>query len=341
VFAYNREWWALTGPLSRFFIWKFFCSKNGRPLTARFDLTSCDFGGEELEILDVSVDRLTFVGGVRDRRELDGLRFNPFVRGQGRAKFPYDYSWYMEDGSILQLAQPNSDVRPMRYEFNPNRWNRASMKDMHVMSILRLMKNVVPTRIDVAIDVVGDDLGRYEWRDMKSRSRQLFQDGVGRLETLYIGAASSDSRLRIYNKKKEREAKGSEIGQAHEHWWRVEAQLRGEEAERFMEINPFSEIAVTRDYDIEADGKFSDYDIRTRAMLFYLEQFPKAITELAPNSRSKYKQLLAATKKQHSETSFMGIYEDSKEKVREIVDEFRNCTFTSFRMENVPDELAD
>lgn len=288
-----------------------------------------------LEVFNVSVDRLTLVGGVSDRKLLEGLNHNPFVKGQGRAKFPYDYTFYMQDGSLLQLAPVNSDVRPLRYDFNPNKWNKESMKDSHLMSILRLFKNAVPTRIDVAIDIKGQDLGKFEWRDMKSRKREIHQDGVGRLETLYIGSDRSDTRLRIYNKKKERQDKGSEIGKDLDHWWRVEAQMRGTEAEEYLLNNPFSDIAMTKEFSVDEDGlSLNDYDVRTRAMLYYLQQFPKAMEELSPNVRTKYKQMLTAVKDYASEESLSEVYENNKDLIRDQVNTFLNCTDINFSMNN-------
>lgn len=286
-----------------------------------------------MEVLNVSVDRLTLVGGIADKRELSLLSVNPFVKGQGRAKFPYDYTFYMQDGSVLQLGSPTGDVRPLRYDFNPNKWEQKSMKDSHLMSILRLMKNVSPTRIDVAIDIVGEDLGRFDWRDMRARKREVHTDGVGRVETIYIGSERSEERLRIYNKKKERQDKGFEYEVNHEHWWRVEAQMRSEAANNYLEINPFKDVLLTRKWLMDKDGEILDhYDVRTKAMLYYLQQFPDAITELAPNSRTKYKQMLAALSPQVSEDSFAQMYEDSKDQVREVVDTFVNCTMTTFVM---------
>lgn len=286
-----------------------------------------------MKILNVSCDKLTFVGGISDRRLLDELRFNVFVKGQGRAKFPYDYTWYMQDGSVLQLASPTGDVRPLRYEFNPNHWKENDHKehafglnhnqDYHVMSVLRCFKNVEITRNDVAIDVLGVDLGKYNWVDMKSRKREIHLDGVGNIETNYIGSARSDTRFRIYNKTKERQDKGSIARYAD--WWRVEVQLRGEDAQNYLTVNPFKEIMCLKKNSFNTDGEI--YDLKTKAMLFYLSNFPEKINEISsPNARTKYRQLLAATSEQISETSFAEIYENNLEKVRETVDMFKNLT---------------
>lgn len=280
-----------------------------------------------VEILNVSCDKLTFVGGISDRRLLDELRFNIFVKGQGRAKFPYDYTWYMQDGSVLQLAPPNGDVRPLRYEFNPKYWDNEHTKDFHVMSVLRCMKNVEVTRNDIAIDVKGVDLGKYNWIDTKARKREVHYDGVGNVETNYIGSSRADTRFRIYNKSKERRDKDAFV--KHENWWRVEVQLRGGDAQNYLTVNPFKDILCVKKETLSADGEL--YDLKTRAMLHYLSCFPEKINEIPSNStKTKYRQLLAATSEQLSETSFSEVYENNIDKVRETVETFKNLTMMNW-----------
>lgn len=281
-----------------------------------------------MEVVNVSVDNLTLVGGISDKSLLDELKVNPFVKWQSRAAYPYDYQWVMQDGSILQMAMKNNDIRPLRYEFNPNHWDSEYKRDGNIMSILRMMKNPSITRNDIAIDVIGEDLGKYNWVDMKSRKRILHEDGVRNLETLYIGSSRSDSRLRIYNKSKERLDKG--VDPPHKIWWRVEAQLRGEDASGYLDINPFSDVACLKKTIVGASG---EYDLQTEAMIYYLSQFPEKINELGKNSRTKYKQLLAATSEQVSEDSFSQIYEDSKSAIREIIETFLNLTVRTLNTE--------
>jgi hypothetical protein len=286
-----------------------------------------------VKILNVSCDKLTFVGGISDKRLLNDLQFNPFVKGQSRAKFPYDYTWYMQDGSVLQLASPTGDVRPLRYEFNPNHWKENDHKlhangqqmnnDYHIMSVLRCIKNVELTRNDIAIDVQGPNLGKYTWVDMKARKGRTHHDGQGNIETRYIGSERSTTMFRIYNKTIERKDKGSIARYAD--WWRVEVQLRGEDAKNYLTVNPFKEIMCIKKNGVGASGEL--YDLKTKAMLHYLSCFPEAINEIPSNStKTKYRQLLAATSEQISETSFSQIYEDNLDKIRETVDTFKNLT---------------
>lgn len=279
---------------------------------------------------------MTFVGGIADR-EVFGIQkdigkvkggildHNPFVKGVGRAKYPYDYTWYMQDGSVLQLAAQGTDVRELRYDFNPNRWESPGMKDRHVMSILRLMKNVSLTRIDIAIDVGGVDLGKYTLVDLKARKRETHQDGTLNVETIYVGSARADRRLRIYNKNKQLQDIGKiDTYDKNDHYWRVEAQLRGEEANEYMNINPFSDITFIRKYSCSDD--LPDYDLKLKALLYYLSHHPEEMDKLSKNTRNKYKNLLAATSQQLDETSFAEVYEKSKSDINETVKDYRGCT---------------
>ena len=280
-----------------------------------------------MELRSVSVDRLTFVGGITDKQLLQTLDHNPFVKGMGRAKYPYDYTWYMMDGSVLQLAAQGTEVRPLRYDFNPKNWKSEYAKDRHIMSILRLMKDVSSTRLDIAMDIIGEDLGKHTWIDSQSRARELHVDGVGNLETLYIGGAKSNERFRIYNKKKEREVR-KEMQIDLDHWWRVEVQLRSEKAENWFSENPYRQVYCV-------NGSMRDvilttpYDISTKAMLFYLSSFPEELPKLAQNTRLKYKNLIGAFSEHMAppgESSFFDVYEKAKPTILDEIMEWRNCT---------------
>lgn len=285
------------------------------------------------------MDRLTLVGHIADKGMLNTLEKNPFVKGMGRAKFPYDYTWYMMDGSVLQLASQSSDVRPLRYDFNPKNWKSKYQLDRHIMSILRLMSNVAITRLDIAMDIVGEDLGKHTWIDTQSRSRELHVDGTGKLETMYIGSPRSDERHRIYNKKKEREVMKDEAVVGIDHWWRVEVQLRAERAENFMEENPYKQV-----YCVNGSMKNVivnvPYDVSTKAMLYYLSDFPDELTKLAQNTRLKYRNLIGALSEHVApgESSFADVYENAKESIFDELRTWTECTERGLDWSGAPEE---
>ena len=232
--------------------------------------------------MEVSIDKLTLCGNLNGSLEVF-YRENAFVEGMGFAKHPYrDYIKFI-DGSILQVAEKSmvnsGRLKELRYEFNPN--NKAFEKGH--LSVLKMMKDAHITRVDVAFDVKDVDMSQWKWIDSKSRKTNVWYDGQGNVETYYIGGKESEKKIRIYNKAVEQKLNEGI-------WWRVEVQLRGQTAEEFrkgeIDINPFEDITPVM------DGEFPELDIKERAMVKYLIQYPSGFGELSVNSRTKYKKLL-------------------------------------------------
>jgi hypothetical protein len=174
-------------------------------------------------------------------------------------------------GGISKVWVPDEDVSippDVRIDFNPNKCMWEGMDE-----ILGQVCNPRLSRIDVAIDYRDVDLSGYQVLDSKGRKRNVWQDGTGRVETVYIGSPSSDFRVRIYDKAREQKVPGI--------WWRVEAQCRCDLEELG---DPFDGLVIVRQ---GGEGlKFTD-----KAVLYYLSRFPSAWGELSKHQRYKYRDL--------------------------------------------------
>lgn len=236
--------------------------------------------------MEISIDRLTVCGNAFGDVERF-YRNSEFVKSIGFAKYPYrEYITFL-DGSILQVAEKSAvrmdKVKELRYEFNPN--NKTFEKGQ--LSVLKILKDAHVTRVDIAMDIKDVEMGQWKWIDSKSRKTNVWYDGKGNVETYYIGGKESEKKIRIYNK-------AVEQGLENEVWWRVEVQLRGKTAEDFRRgslkdwenMNPFNDIVPV------VDGEFPELEIKERAMVKYLIQYPSGFGELSRNSRAKYKKLV-------------------------------------------------
>jgi hypothetical protein len=251
----------------------------------------------------VSIDNLTVVGEpmekVKDRdikikdkeianyvysihKELEG---NPIVQFQWATPTDtYHYNYKLIKGAFVQVTHESSPTPQIRLEFNPNHF-KTRVSGRYMMQLLKHIKEPRPTRIDPAIDLFTEDISTYKIYDEKTRKKRLHTTPHDRLETLYLGAKSSDETIRIYDKKVE---SGETVAsQVYGHWWRVEGQIRGEKARNMLYgYNPFIGLEFIR------PAIDSSLDIRTKAMLEYLQNHPNELDRLSKNIRSKYKQLL-------------------------------------------------
>lgn len=175
----------------------------------------------------------------------------------------------------MQLAHHTDKKTGFRLEFNPNRF-KSNEKDLY--RILKHCKNVEFSRRDIALDIFGEDMKEFMFLDQAGRKIIEYKTASYELETIYFGSTESDERVRIYNKAKEQKV--------DKKWFRIEGQLRREKA-RAMAYNPFEQIRVVK------RGTFEGFDIRTRAMLEYLQNNDGAWQELSKPARLKYKKLMA------------------------------------------------
>lgn len=229
---------------------------------------------------NISFDNITFIGKL-EMHSGEVLQWidktfieKTWLNYQSR----FHYNAILVGGGFLQWSHETEKEKKIRFEFNPNKI--IGKLEKYYMQVLRCMTEVHLTRKDIAVDIYDCDLSEgWYFLDTASRKRIEYWSGSGKLETLYFGAPSSDERIRIYNK-------ALEQGE-NKTWWRIEAQLRGEKS-NLKGFNPFPTIRIVK------KGGYEIYDVRTRAMLYYLENNPNAMGELSQNAKKKYKDLLKA-----------------------------------------------
>lgn len=233
--------------------------------------------------MKISLDRMTICGNIFGN--LEGFyEKTQEIERRGFAKYPYRDSIHFQDGSILQIGEIDAvrsgRIKQLRYDFNPN---KTTYDKLHIQ-VISMMKDAHMTRVDIAFDVHDIDMSRWKWIDSKGRPYNVYFSGTGEVETWYVGGKDSEVRIRIYNKAKEQKMKDKV-------WWRVEVQLRGEMAKLLPFIgvkpfNPFENISPV------IDGNFPELDIKQRAMVNYLINYPTGFSELSGKTRSEYKKLI-------------------------------------------------
>lgn len=254
----------------------------------------------------VSVDNLTLVGNLVVSKfdsllEKDTRYINKRYRS---SNYKYDWTYQMVGGVIFEVGKRKGENN-CRLEFNPNKVVTEEQKEL-IQTLINCMKYVEPSRVDVAIDIRGVDMNDYVIIDDKSRKRHYYVDGVGRMETTYIGLG--DLVLRIYDKAKEREKEGIEVKGS---WWRIESQLRGKLVKHYKYFNPYEDITlVPKNAKLEHIKSFKE-----RVFINHLLENPNDLSQLAKNTRYKYKKILKELADSNSTIDFKSIYEEYKSEI--------------------------
>lgn len=184
---------------------------------------------------------------------------------------------YVDEVIEVEPTKPHSFGKPFRMEFNPNKYKSKAGQKM-LFTIIRLVSDFHFSRRDIALDLFNIDMNDFNIMDFRGRKRIEYKTASHTLETLYLGSGGSDESVRIYDKAKEQGLKGVK-------WWRIEGQLRGDSAKE-MYTNPFKKMKIV------VKNGYGHLPIKERAMLLYLQANPDGLSELSPNSRKKYKELL-------------------------------------------------
>jgi hypothetical protein len=169
--------------------------------------------------------------------------------------------------------------KPMRVEFNPNKYRSTGGSEKHLLTIIKTMTDIHLSRKDIAIDVFDCDLNDYNILDGRGRKIIEYKDSNRRLETLYFGSRESEEQLRIYDKAKEQKTEDGRL------WWRIEGQMRGDSAKE-MYTNPFRKVRIVKKSD------YKNLPIKDRALLLLLQADPDSMKELSKNTRTKFKRML-------------------------------------------------
>ena len=269
--------------------------------------------------VEVSIDRLTIVA--YDSGSFSTLLENSlYIKYKGfSSNYGFRHSYSGLNGEHIEVG----DKGKVRIDFNPN---KADMEQIGL--IMGKLKYPYLTRMDIAVDYFGKDLSQIEWTSKGKRKRNAWIDQKGVLETLYIGAPSSDKRFRIYNKRLERLEAGEEIDpRGKEGHWRVEVQKRYKERDNILDpieyLLPelFDISPISKNIDLSHIEKVTD-----KVMITGLLADPSLINELSKNSKTKYLKMIEEAKERN--TVPLGItpqqaYEKEKSRLaKELIDLF-------------------
>lgn len=264
-----------------------------------------------METSKLSVDRLTIVGFKIDYKLenlLNDITFD-LIEKRFRTSFPYEWQYNLIGGGVLQVGNEHNQSN-IRLDFNPNSVKEGRHKDQ-IKKLIACMKYVKLTRIDVAIDLKEVDLDNYSFIDHLSLKNNTWRSGVGRLETHYIGAPTSDFRIRIYDKALEQGKKGN--------WWRIEAQMRREFAENYKYFNPFEKLTlVKKDTDLSHIKNFKE-----QIFIDHLLKNPEDLSKLAQSTMYKYKKILQDLGESSStHVNFTKIYNSNLKFITQTVEDY-------------------
>lgn len=239
--------------------------------------------------LDVSIDRLTIVA--YDSGTFSTLLENSlYIKTKGfSSNYGFRYAYSGLNGEHIEVGEKGK----VRVDFNPN---KADMEQLGL--IMQKLKYPHLTRLDIAVDYFGKDLSHIEWTSRGKRKRNTWTDQNGVLETLYIGAPSSDKRFRIYNKRLERLEAGEEADpRGKEGHWRIEVQKRYKERDNILDpveyLLPdlFDIMPTSKRIDLSHIEKFSE-----RMIVSGLLERPDEISKADKKTKAKYNKLIAEAK---------------------------------------------
>lgn len=204
---------------------------------------------------------------------------------------------YTKDGNHVVLHMEYDKIkgqafnaRPFRLEFNPNKL-RSVDTDI-IDTIIPCLEDIAISRADLAFDLFEVDCSEF-MLEKKGRptATKEFRSDTGKLETKYLGASRSEKQIRLYNKKKEQQEKGTdkdkEFASRFKHWWRLEFQLRSRSVEEIFEV---INTIIFKPF------KFEGLPVEAQLYLLALTRDKVVWNRISKNTRTKYKKLLETYK---------------------------------------------
>jgi len=179
-------------------------------------------------VLSLVIDKLTLTAHVTDAEQREEIKKSFYDTSKKSPEFQPAYSRDRRyrlnvaaplgpDTRLLAQAYPYNDTIPfVRIDWSPAKAGPDSMPVTAARlaflfpdgyGTFRLFGTV--TRIDLAVDVRGVNVNDLEIWPKRTRRTALFVDSRGRVETRYFGSSKSDAQWRIYDKRRERAAKGA------------------------------------------------------------------------------------------------------------------------------------
>lgn len=281
----------------------------------------------------ISLDRLTIIA--HDAGMFTNyLEDSVYVDHIGRSKnYGFNNAFKGLRGELIEVG----DQGKIRIDFNPN---NANMQEVGKM--LYWLKYPYLTRMDIAIDYFNIDLSGFEWVDENFRKRNYWEDGHRRLETLYIGAPSSDKRFRIYDKLRERAANAhgewnrewsfpEGEKEQYSHHWRVEVQKRFKQSDNLLYPSEYlldDMFDITPRFKNDLDLSFIENVLERNNVAMFLK-YPESLSELAKNTKTKYKKLVAEAREKMGNPLKMApneVYKKEKSLLAgQLTDLFNKC----------------
>lgn len=271
---------------------------------------------------EVSIDRLTIIAYDTGMMESYLRNSGYIVRQDFSRNHGFRHAYHCQNGELIEIG----DKQKVRIDFNPNTANMKEIED-----ILSRLKYPHLTRLDIAVDYFGIDLSHIEWTSSKRRKRNEWYSAKGALETLYIGAPSSDKRYRIYNKLLERLEKGEERDiRAMDGHWRIEVQKRFKESDNILDP---TEYLLHDLFDIRPVSKHVDLShiekTMERLVVSTLIEKPHELMNLSKNARPKYKKMIKEAQERAGKVLDIEpheVYEKEKSRLaEELNDLFNKC----------------
>lgn len=270
-----------------------------------------DLGDNRVSALNFLIKKFSIAR--ENRIHVSDSRYHDRVKG----KFLDDLVYFEYD----RLKAKTYNTRNFRMEFNPNNLNHEQIEWLQ-NNVIPMLSDVGITRLDLAFDV-DFKLSDYEFISMgnaREKSSVEFRNSSNELETKYIGKRESDKMIRFYNKKVEQMKKGNKVDLPH--WWRLEFELKRETVDEFADVFETLQIKKPDLTEIE--------NIKDRALLYYLRDYPEAWNELANSTKSKYRKMLREIKNKNMTPLFKKELKKKKAELLEQLDSWFKHQFKVF-----------
>lgn len=207
--------------------------------------------------------------------------FNAYTKAEGHVILKIDYD---------KRKGQDFHARPFRLEFNPNKLRLIDKKIVDI--IIPYLEDISISRADLAFDLFEVDCSEFilEKKGRATATRE-FRSNLGKLETKYLGAPSSEKQIRLYNKKLERVKNGTpaekEFANQFSNWWRLEFQLRNRSVEEIFDV---INTIIFKPFN------FTDLPVETQIYLVAYTRNKNIWKKLHRNTRTKYKKILESYK---------------------------------------------
>lgn len=247
-------------------------------------------------IIDVTIDKITVLGNVKDKHQfIRSLELSLIVGKQITSKSYWMYRYAYEligNVGIICFEPIVRDIPFVRYQFNPKYRTDQTVREEQD-KILSMFKDGHLSRLDVAIDT-RLNVREMKILDEKERKRKIVHGRYGRLETVYIGSRESETYIRIYDKKAEKENKGETLSEPV--YWRIEAEIKRDKANTLLEENEALRTAYNPFDGVKLVGYWKDVDVEQRIILDAIADNPDLLHQMPKRKRQKYRKLIQEKK---------------------------------------------